>query len=430
MMIRPRMLAKLLLAVWLCTTVGATAPQQGLSAARDPEVEKLLAELGGDSWQARERAQQALSLRGPSISARLLEVLAETRDEEIRTRVQAVLRQIEEQRSTGPSPISLHLQGANPAQVFGEVGRQAYTELRPIPGDLWTSRPWEVVDVEFNRRPFWEVLRDLCGRWGVSLANGNGDGELGISRDYAGGVMGKAPVSISGPFMVVVGQIRTYRSVDLNQPRNVSRSTSLQLRVYVEPKVRVLQGASIATVLEAVDEKGNSLVVPGARNDGMHSSGTWLWHLHAPLMVQADSGRQLARLKGEARFVVQTHSQRAEIPDVLNARNVSRTAGGRSLAIKEIVQLNGMYIVYVNVQRESEGTLFYPMSSFRLVDAAGRALRMINQPVPSGGQIELRFQGSPSDGEVVGPPAKLIWEVPLESREVIVPFEFGNLPLP
>jgi hypothetical protein len=34
------------------------------------------------------------------------------------------------------------------------------------------------------------------------------------------------------------------------------------------------------------------------------------------------------------------------------------------------------------------------------------------------------------DGEDLGEPAKLVWDVPVESQTVTVPFEFKDLPLP
>jgi hypothetical protein len=46
-------------------------------------------------------------------------------------------------------------------------------------------------------------------------------------------------------------------------------------------------------------------------------------------------------------------------------------------------------------------------------------------------EINLQFQKQNwNGGQSAGDPVKLVWEVPVETREVVVPFEFVDLPLP
>src|SRR5207237_6920798 len=98
-------------------------------------------------------------------------LLKETNDEEARTRVEAALRQIEENRITGASLITLHMKGAKPAEVFAEISRQASAELRPSPVNLWESKSWPTFDIDIDRQPFWEVIGDVCNRFGVAPQN-------------------------------------------------------------------------------------------------------------------------------------------------------------------------------------------------------------------------------------------------------------------
>src|SRR6266704_2025841 len=101
------------------TTRPATQP------IADPQIEQLVRQLAADDWQTRQKAQDALVQYGLDIRPRLNAALRETKDEEVRTRVEAALRQIEENRATGASLITLHMKGAKPAEVFTEIARQA-----------------------------------------------------------------------------------------------------------------------------------------------------------------------------------------------------------------------------------------------------------------------------------------------------------------
>src|SRR4051812_8243963 len=90
------------------TTRPATVPatQPSVTAQR---IEELVRELAAEPWQVRQKAQDALVQYGIDVRPRLNALLKETRDEEVRTRVEAALRQIEENRTTGASLITLHL---------------------------------------------------------------------------------------------------------------------------------------------------------------------------------------------------------------------------------------------------------------------------------------------------------------------------------
>src|SRR2546426_4606719 len=93
------------------TPLPATAPTSQ-AAVQDARIEGLIRELSADDWQTRQKAQDALVQYGLDIRPRLSIVLRETKDEEARTRIEAALRQIEENRTTGASLITLHMKAA------------------------------------------------------------------------------------------------------------------------------------------------------------------------------------------------------------------------------------------------------------------------------------------------------------------------------
>src|SRR3954469_2359883 len=89
--------------VALCGVCFAQTTRPGTAPALDPRIEKFVGQLAAEDWQTRQKAQDALVEYGLDIRPRLNAILRETKDEEVRTRIEAALRQIEENRTTGAS---------------------------------------------------------------------------------------------------------------------------------------------------------------------------------------------------------------------------------------------------------------------------------------------------------------------------------------
>jgi len=411
----------------------ATAPATLPVSAAD--IETLIADLSSDSWAVRQKAQSDLVQIGPDAVPRLKQLLAQTNDEEVRTRAEAALKQIAEIRYTGPSFITLRLKNAPPQLVFAELARQADADLLPSPHNLWESRPWPSLDIDIQQQPFWRAMRIICDKFAVSPQTNNFSRDLLIAdRQVAGLPWGSAPSVLSGPFLLSATRINSYRTVDLNQPDNVIRNCHIQFQVYAEPKVRVLQGSYSPRIDLAIDEKGNSLIAARPVNDMMQPFNNWAWNLSVSLSPPPDAGQRIAKLKGNARCVIQTRAEQAEIPNVLTARNVTRLVGGRKFLLKEVRRNAQMYTVLMNLARTpADGPAWmHPFGSFMLLDGHGNPLQRMNTGGVAGalGDVSLLFQAqNPQDLQPLQP-AKLVWEVPLESKEIQIPFEFVDLPLP
>ncbi|HEV8290645.1 MAG TPA: hypothetical protein VGP94_01920, partial [Tepidisphaeraceae bacterium] len=417
----------------LPTTLPTTRP-----FADDARIEHLIHELSADAWQTRQKAQDALVQYGLDIRPRLATVLRETKDEEARTRVEAALRQIEENRTTGASLITLHMKGASPKEVFAEISRQASAELRPSPVNLWESKSWPAVDLDFERQPFWQAIGEVCNKFGLAPQN-NMAMEMVIGEKSAGPKLwGEAPSLISGPFLIVCGYINRSHSIDLNQAANVRRSCTVQFMIYPEPKMRVLQGTHSVRIEEAVDEKGHTLAIPGLPPDMGFNTNTWPWSMSASLMPQVNTGKQIARLRGSGRFIIQTRAEQAEIGEVQNARGVTKIVAGKRFTLKEVRKQGNQYVAMVTLYRAGWSPnewnyMMYPQQTFRMVDARGVPLMRLGNGTGGGGpdqmDIDIQFQRQNWNGtENAGEPVKLLWEVPVEMKEIGVPFEFTDLP--
>jgi len=421
------------------TTRPATQPTT--QPALSPEIEKLINELAADTWQMRQKAQDALVQYGLDVRPRLSAVLRETRDEEVRTRIEAALRQIEENRTTGASLITIHMKKASPKEVFAEISRQASAELRPNPINLWESKTWPTADIDIDRQPFWLAIQDVCTRFGVVPQN-NMAMEMVIGDRTAGPKLwGEAPYVVSGPFLVVCGYINRSHSVDLNQAKNIRRSCTVQFMIYPEPKMRVLQGTHSARIDEAMDEKGNSLAMPALPPDVTYNTNNWPWNMSASLMPQVNTGTRITTLRGAGRFIIQTRSESAEVNDILNLRGpVEKVVGGKRFKLKEIRRQGNQYVAMLTLYRAGWSQndwnyMMYPQQTFRMLDARGVPLMRLGNGSSGGGpdqmDIDIQFQRQNWNGtENAGEPVKLVWEVPTETKEISVPFEFKDLPLP
>ena len=421
--------------------VGIALAAGGQEAGKPDWVEKLISQLSSESWQDRQKAQDELVGMGLEVRERLKKLLRETTDEEVRTRAEAALRVLNEQASTGASIITLHMKNASPAAIFAEISKQAETDMRPTPANLWESRTWTGIDLDVDHQPFWVAMREICEKLQLGIQSSGLSREMMITDRNMMRVWGQAPSVVSGPFLFTANMINSHRMIDLNQPGNATRNCNIQMLVFVEPKIRVLQGSYLARIEEAVDENGKTLVgAPRVVSEAMQPPSNWYWNLSISLMPPADAGQKIASLKGKARFIIQTKAEKAEIADVLSARNVAKVVGGKRFTLKEVRKAGESYVVQMTLYRSgwsaNEWMLMYPYNIFRLEDAKGNRLMRTGNAGGGGGggdeaNVNLTFARQAWQcGESAGEPAKLLWEVPTESKEVLVPFEFKDLPMP
>ncbi len=414
----------------------------------DPDAlarfDQLLAQLNHDDWTVRQKAQDELVLLGDAIRERLQASLRSAPNEEVRTRLEAALAQIAERALVGPSIVTIRMKGAHPKEVFAELARQAGAQLRPNPTNLWESREWPKVDLDIDQQPFWQAMREICSKVGVSPQTSGRERDMVImDRNASGRPFGEAPAVVAGPFLIVANYINRSHYVDLNQPANVRRTATIQLSVYAEPKIRVVQAAYAPDVEECVDARGNDLAMPRNAAVTLHMqppSGGWMWNMSVSLQPKADTGDRIARLKAATRFMMQTKSETVEVDNVMAASNVTRTIGGRKFLLKDIKKIgDNNYATQLTVYKAGwsaqEWTMAYAWNTFRLVDAEGNDLSRVGVSQTSAGadqmNVTLQFQRLNWAGQrEAGEPAKLVWEVPTQTREVEIPFEFKDIPLP
>lgn len=337
------------------------------------------------------------------------------------------------------SRVTLELKGVAPKAAFAQLAGQSGMLLRPYPPNLWESREWGTVDLSLKDVSFWTAVRELCDKTGLSLQR------IGMERDLylmQGGnrAFGGYPTSEHGPFLVVAQSLERIHQVDLTRGREPERRCDLRFVLYAEPRITIVKGDSRITIIEGVDENGRKLTPSAAvAVSSAQAVRTWMWAMSAGLTLPEGAGQKIASLKGAVRLQVQTRSLRVEFDDVLTQKDVVRTVAGRKVVFKEAKKAGTeTYTVQIEVHRDpgkpAEWNDIDLYSTFRMEDAEGKSLTRRNPGGRGAGgsgvmNIVLTF-GRESWAGGAGEPAKLVWDMPLETGEIEVPFEFSDLPMP
>ena len=427
----------------LTTTTPASLPAlpapPAPPAAPNEKIEAAIRQLSADTWKQRQAAQDTLVSFGDDAVPRLRELDA-SNDEEVRTRAAAALAQIEQNAQFGGSVVTLKMPSAKPEAVFAELGRQAKCDFPVYPANLWQqARFSQPISVDLERVPFWTAFREACTKSGVFPQQYGSDRRMSLTQGSI--AYWNGPSVISGPFLVVANRIYRSDSIDLANPAAVQRDFQVTFTTFVEPKIRVIQSSYNVRIDEAVDDKGNSLLVKERMPEGMSSGQQWMWNLNARLNYPADAGKQIVRLRGGMRFLVQTKAETLDVPDILKVKNLEQKVAGRRVLIKEVKAMGDTYEVQMTVYRDgmSPGDwnmMSYPGSALRLVDKNGKQLTPGGWN-GGGGMNEMTYNwhfnrntwggvGAARPDE----PHRLVWEIPTETREMTAEFAFKDLPMP
>lgn len=430
--------------------VPTTAPS---SSQPVDATESLVAQLSADEWRAREDAQDELVALGAIAIPRLQRVATEGPSEEARQRAEAAINRIRERQVTGPSLITLHMKNVALRDVFAEISRQSGSNLQPLPPELWDTRPWPKVSFDFDNQPFWIVMRAIAEQTGMELKAWNNDGLHLIQGAPAAAAGGRW--AVTGPFLITLHRSARNQAIDYGANDAVTSDFVLSFSGIAEPKLRVLRASYLARLDEASDDRGNSLLPTDDADEAARRGGLDLaytgnnagqWPFTARLTHPKNMGTRLTVLRGRAMVQLQTRSETIEVPNILSAANVTRSVGGMTLAVRDVKKTADRYEVNLIVTREAGRAetgaeaidwqrVQQSLTDLTLVDDQGRMLE--RGSFSSGGteqSTEVMMSFSATEANTArnrtGEPSKLIWRVATEVKDVLVPFEFKDVPLP
>lgn len=299
------------LATMAALTVGA------VGGDLDPSA--LVARLGSPRYADRRGASDDLEKLGRR-AVEALRAARSTDDAEVRSRAEMLLDKIETDLLTRPTMVTLDGRGRPLVEVVRDLAVESGTGLVLDP-ELAADTTRPVVERDDRPIPFWSALErlGLAPRTDVELASGPRVPSLGL-----GPVPRNARrTHLSGPFRLEL------RGPDL---RDGNGSLTADIDVLAEPRLMV-KAEGPAHLLEALDDRGQSLLMPGrdARLAPMPASIYLLPDPPSPRATvpvrlrQADRpGKTLKRLKG---YVVVSVSARKPEPLSLSLAPIENAAG-------------------------------------------------------------------------------------------------------
>jgi hypothetical protein len=154
----------------LVIALGTVAQGQATRPAPpdDADVRALLDKLASDDWVERHDAQARLAAMAEAAEPTLRRASRDSKDAEVAARCDAALAQICEDRLIGATPITLRGDAITPQAAVAEIARQMNLALEPKDPNLW-HRDLAPLSLELERRPFWEVMRELRAQCGLDV---------------------------------------------------------------------------------------------------------------------------------------------------------------------------------------------------------------------------------------------------------------------
>jgi hypothetical protein len=413
------------------TTKAADPPLANDSVISSPE--KLLESLSNPDWRERRDAIHQLIQLGPAGDEAVKNLLRRNLDHEQRKNVGLALQLIQDNRLFGPSLITLHVRGASASDVIKSIGDQAYARLPVYPTDLLNQDRFPRVSLNLDHVAFWDAMRELSNQLNIDYLSDTQ--ELKITR---------------GPGRLPPGTITHGAFLLTARAETMRRGMSLELNVYPEPKITILRTTDLK-LDRAVDDHGNPLTSQsgrGFRGRGGFGGGRFGGYnpvRNGPRTISGIFQRppdadKIAELRGQFTVCVQGGTARWEINDPLNVASASRTVDAIPVTIESFTGHGENYLLKASIPfgwsgdpQVNEITELMKHDRLRAYDAAGRQLTAGSPdttPFSESTEFEVTFSTRSLTGEPpTGPPAKLVWDIPEKTRDVIIPFQFKSIPI-
>jgi len=462
------MLGANLMLVVVLGQVQATAPDL------DPAV--LVAQLGAARYADRQAAAEALERIGrPALSA--LRTARDSRDLEVRTRAWSLTQKIEEALLTQPTRITLDFDNALLADVTKSFSLQTGFKMALYPQNLPKWRNQRVTLHESQPVDFWKAVDQLCDAAGLqynSSMHGYGGEREPVLALTDGSVRALTPISDHGPFRVSLLGVDYQRHVSYSPPppppprpaaleppprdtgatRRLHPVTNVQfaaqLVVAAEPRLTLSYQPGALQLIEAVDDRGNSLVPAGNSGPALRTAAYFgmmngpVVQLPAPLHRPAVAGELIKKLRGIIPLTVSSRrpdplivplssaaGKTFENPDVQLTVHEIRTNPNTPNTQVELTVRPGDREAFSS-QGDGEGPNFlFQRSSpaqlqIEVIDGRGQVIHWFQSGADAdNSRVTLTLTHPPS-----APPPKELRYYALTRSKVNVPFEFTDIPMP
>ncbi|HVX86840.1 MAG TPA: hypothetical protein VH253_18805 [Phycisphaerae bacterium] len=415
----------LLAAACAAATLGAapgTVTQPATTRAAEAAWKTVLRELGSEDFAQRQAGQKELE-KATWRDRQTLKALANAAtDAEVKDRLTARVEELDEEALTNPPPISLDIKDASFSDMVRALGQALDLPLQAVQngGQSYTLH---AVD-----KPFGEVYLDLQkqGQLGMQ-ASFDGRRIMATSSALKNGV-------VAGPFVVCPESVTYQRTVDFQADApaggaaggagGASPTLTLRLAVVADPRLRIVSYAPIEwksivdigdhELLKNAPPRGGQTTIPGRQ---------WQIDFSVPL-DPVGMARRIASARGVLHFTVEAARQTVEVADMEKQGNTPIDLGDQQITWTSFVLRNGSVNFQAQVQPRGAPQPGRPFDTsgvtVRLEDANGKQL--VDETMRGG------FGGGFGGSYVA--PIKGFFSVTTKTKDLAVPFELRDLPLP
>ncbi len=423
-------------------TTAAWGQAAGDAALRD-RVLQLVDRLDAPNNEAQEAAQASLIKLGPKILPLLPEPSSaktaerKTRLEKIRT----MLKDMEPEFSTDATKVTIKGKGIRLSEALQQLQKQsgnAITDLREQLGSEVTNPS---LDLDLERKPFFEALDQITRIAEVTSTFATGDGTIGI---MAGGSMEAAPgmpappkakpiVQYVGPFRIELKQM------SLNKDFATGVSTAnVQIEAAWEPRLRPMLLKLKFEDLKIVDDRKKEVApqVNAESDEVVVRPENPSAEINLNIAAPERDAKKLASLKVKAEITIPAGIKTFKFPS-LAQKDVNVKQGDVRVTLEDTEVDEQVWKVNVTLVYPGEGPAF---ESYR----QGLFNNRLWLQRADGSRFEHNggFSNTSSDAgklgfeylfvDAPGKPAdyQLVYESPSKVITIPLEFEFKDIPLP
>jgi hypothetical protein len=267
--------------------------------------------------------------------------------------------------------------------------------------------------VDMKNAPFWEVFKAMNQQSPVDLVSAPNYGKEGLILHYSGN--GIYRILTNGPAILYPKSIAYLRQISgQDEPgTHTMPHYSLTLGAAVDPRIRVTRYMPVE-VTEIVNEAGQPLTLL-TRNASYSSRPSNYWESTVDINA-IDPGNKRATLTCLLRFTAQLSESTVVIEDATHKVGESFMLGDRGLRLARFEVTGNQVMTQLQLDIPNPPI---PIN-YTLTDANGRSMNFQTQ------SNQMRSVSV----DTMRPPFKLTLHAPDQTREMSLPFELKDIPLP
>ncbi len=404
-------------------------------------VQSLVRQLDASRLTERDSAERELESLGTDVLPLLPAIDDRTSAEAAQrlTRVRQILMRAQAMAAAEPTHITLHGQDMPLAEVLEEFAKQTKNPIVDHRAAFGQQADERLVDVDFEKTPFWQALDNVLDQAGLTLYGFAGERGLFVINRPPGASPRAANANYVGVFRLEPVRFEAQR--DLRNPE--LGGLRLFIEVSWEPRLQPFSILQPMAEVEAVGDSGEAIATASERAapETLIRGGFSAAELEIPLELPPRGTKSIRRLTGKLIALVPGPLEEFRFDELPLAKPGARPQGatqrkaGTSLTLDRVRTNNDIWEASLRIRFDAPSEAFESHRGWMLeneayfVDGDGNRHDSggIEQTLHTKDELGLNYFFDLPDG-----PAGMsfVYRTPLMVLELPVEYEFRDLPLP